>query len=142
MVHTSALQGRLPGCGCQGAPVGCKPFRGTKLQCRRKTVGKRGDGQTQCAAPVSNVSNVKLPATHQEASQRALDQLRASSSIVNSESEPAISSISRRQHDALTARLCISGDSLLLLCLSWPCTACLYASDFLQDMPWRRRAVS
>jgi len=82
MAHTSGLQGRLPGCGCQGAPVGCKPFRGTKLQCRKSSSSRRVDVQTHCA---STVSNVKLPATHKEASQRALDQLRASSSIVNSE---------------------------------------------------------
>lgn len=83
MVHTSGLQGRLPGCGCHGTPVGCKSFRGTQLHYRKTPAGNRADVQTHCAASVSNVSNVKLPATHKEASQRALDQLRASSSIVN-----------------------------------------------------------
>ncbi|KAL0053948.1 hypothetical protein WJX82_001572 [Trebouxia sp. C0006] len=83
MVHTGGLQGRLPGCGCHGTPVGCKPFRGTQLHYRKTPASSRVDVQTHCANSVSNVSNVKLPATHKEASQRALDQLRASSSIVN-----------------------------------------------------------
>lgn len=80
MAHTSGLQGTLSGCGCHGAPINCKPFRGTPLSTRKPVVNSRVETQTQCAA----VSNVKLPATHKEASQRALDQLRASSSIVNS----------------------------------------------------------
>lgn len=80
MAHTSGLQGRLTGCGCHGAPVNCKPFRGTPISIRKPPANSRIESQTQCAA----VSNVKLPATHKEASQRALDQLRASSSIVNS----------------------------------------------------------
>ena len=84
MVHTSGLQGRLPGCGCHGAPINCQPFRGAKLIARKPKSSSRIDKQTQCA---SNVSNVKLPATHKEASQRALEQLRASSSIVNSASQ-------------------------------------------------------
>ncbi|KAL0033191.1 hypothetical protein WJX79_008957 [Trebouxia sp. C0005] len=83
MVHTSGLQGRLPGCGCHGTPVGCKPFRGTQLHYHKTPASNRVDVQIHCATSVSNVSNVKLPATHKEASQRALDQLRASSSIVN-----------------------------------------------------------
>lgn len=80
MAHTTGLQGRLTGCGCHGAPSTCKPFTGHKICTRTSRAISRIDTQTQCAA----VSNVKLPATHKEASQRALDQLRASSSIVNS----------------------------------------------------------
>ena len=85
MVHTHNLQGRLNGCGCQQVATGGKPFRGSQLHRRRSTSSAKVKVQTQCS---STVTNVKLPATHKEASQRALDQLRASSSIVNSKSAP------------------------------------------------------
>ena len=80
MVHTHNLQGRLSGCGCQGVAAGGKPFRGCQLRCRKPVGSKQAKVKTHCS---STVTNVKLPATHKEASQRALDQLRASSSIVN-----------------------------------------------------------
>ena len=81
MVHTHSLQGGWAGCGCQQLPAGGKPFCGSQLHRRRSTGSVKFITQTQCS---STVANVKLPATHKEASQRALDQLRASSSIVNS----------------------------------------------------------
>lgn len=148
MGHTSGLQGRLAGCGCHGALSHNKPFRGTKLSTRKPKQSSRVDTQTQCA---SSVSNVKLPATHKEASQRALDQLRASSSIVNStylfccKQLSNVRQLARSSHcdqptdEAVLSHSCCAEQ--LLKSKQCSCAALMSVSS-AQDMLWRRKAVS
>lgn len=143
MVHTHSLQGGWAGCGCQQLPAGGKPFCGSQLHRRRSTGSVKVSTRTQCS---STVANVKLPATHKEASQRALDQLRASSSIVNSESSPVLDSDA---HTRPTLLLCICRIvrqpcwlSLAAVFCSFHCCAVITNSICLQGMLWRRKAAS
>lgn len=153
MAHTFDLQGRLAGCGCQGVAAGGKPFRGAQLHCRTSTGSKKARVTTQCT---STVANVKLPATHKEASQRALDQLRASSSIVNREYLPDF--LHQRQLHLNMALALYSPDLSSAICcyvalhvtLHLPCHPhawCasqyqLHSFCIMQGMLWRRKAVS
>jgi glutamyl-tRNA reductase len=77
------MHGKLAGTGQPSIHAGSSGFAGAKVpccSCRLNAKRRRAALQTEC---LSTVTNVKLPATHKEASQRALEQLKASSSIEN-----------------------------------------------------------